>query len=435
MPNCSREICQTAWDENAKLHKASVSEFYPRGDRKLIVEALADTRGVFVQGARQVGKSTLARQIAEDEHPAQIVNLDDKVARDAALTDPEGFIGGLRRPVLIDEVQRGQPDLLLAIKATVDRDLTPGQFLLTGSANVLRNRKVPDALTGRVEIVRLWPLAQAEIESSSTNYVDSLFASAPPRVTGAPQGREALRDRLVAGGYPEARLRSGRRQRRWFESYLQMTFEKDLESISDAHKLHEIPRLLKVAAARAANLFVPGNLSRVMGLDHRTVDRYVGLLEAIFLVKRVPAWRPSLGQREIQTPKIYIVDSGLLLHLLGADEGRMLSDDQVTGKALENFVAMELVKHAEWSAAAPRVFHYRQASDEIDLILENRAGEIAAIEVKAKVSLSRGDWRVMAKVRDKLGDRFKCGTVIYAGEQTVPLGDRLYAVPISGLWA
>lgn len=411
-----------------------MSEIYPRGDRELIVEALRDTRGVFVLGARQVGKSTLARQIAEEDHPAQIVNLDDKALRDAAWADPEGFVAGLRRPVMIDEVQRGSPDLLLAIKATVDRDLSPGQFLLTGSANVLSNRKVPDALTGRIEIVQLWPLAQAEIEGSTHNFVDSLFASAPPQVTGAPRGRDALRGRIAPGGYPEARLRSGRRQSRWFESYLQTTFEKDLETIAEAHKLQEIPRLLKVVAARAANLFVPGNLSKAMDLDHRTVDRYVGLLETIFLVKRVPAWRPGLGQREIQTPKIYLVDSGLLLHLLGADEERMVTDDQVTGKALENFVAMELVKHAEWSAVAPRVFHYRQAADEVDLVFESRPGDVAAVEVKARVSLSRSDWRVLAKLRDKLGDRFKCGVIVYAGEQTIPLGDRLYAVPVSGLW-
>lgn len=412
-----------------------MSEIYPRGDRELILEALGDTRGVFVLGARQVGKSTLARQIAEGAHPAQIINLDDKALRDAALADPEGFVAGLQRPVMIDEVQRGSPDLLLAIKSVVDRDLTPGQFLLTGSANLLSNRKVPDALTGRIEIIRLWPLAQAEIEAATTNFVDSLFSSAPPHVTGAPIGRDALKGRIAAGGYPEARLRSGRRRSRWFESYLQTTFEKDLETITDAHKLQEIPRLLKVVAARAANLFVPGNLSQVMGLDHRTVDRYVGLLETIFLVKRLPAWRPNLGSREIQTPKVYVVDSALLLHLLGADESRMLSDSQVTGRALENFVAMEVIKHAEWSERLPRVFHYRRGADEIDLVLEDRAGNVVAVEVKASVSLSKSDWRTLAKVRDRLGDRFNCGVIVHTGEQTVPLGDRLYAVPLSALWA
>jgi uncharacterized protein len=412
-----------------------MSELFPRGGKELVVDALGDTRAVFILGARQVGKSTLAREIAGREHPAQIVNLDDKAARAAAVADPEGFIAGLRRPVLIDEVQRGSADLLLAIKATIDEDLSPGQFLLTGSANVLRNKKVSDALTGRVEMVRLWPLAQAEIESSPSNFVDALFAGVPPQVDLAPKGREALTERIAAGGYPEARLRSGNRRARWFQSYLQSTFEKDLEAISDAHKLHEMPRLLRLIASQAANLFVPANLGRKLDLDHRTVASYAGMLEAIFLVTRIPAWRPGFGQREIQTPKIYVVDSGLLLHLLGADDDRLMNDDQVTGKAMENFVAMEIVKHAEWSLIAPQVYHYRRGQDEVDLVLENRAGEIAAIEVKTNVSLSRRNWRALEKLRDKRGDSFKCGVVVHTGGQTVPLGDRLFAVPLSGLWA
>ncbi len=412
-----------------------MAEMFPRGDKGLVIEALQDTRVVFILGARQVGKSTLAHEIAENEHPARIINLDNKAVRDAAIADPEGFLAGLERPVLIDEVQRGSPDLLLAIKAAVDEDDAPGQFLLTGSANVLRNQKVSDALTGRVEYIQLWPLAQAEIERSSNNFVDALFAASPPQIEGAPKGRPALADRIVAGGYPEARSRTGRRQARWFQSYLQTTFEKDLETISDAQKLHEMPRLLRLLASQAANLFVPNNLSQKLDLDHRTVASYVGMLEAIYLVKRIPAWRPGLGVREIQTPKIYVVDSGLLLYLLGANEDRLMSDDQVTGKALENFVAMEILKHAEWSEIAPTVHHYRQARDEIDLVLENRAGEIVAIEVKTNVSLSTKDWRALQRLRDKRGDSFKCGVIVHTGHQTIPLGDRLFAVPLSALWA
>jgi len=412
-----------------------MSQLFPRGDRKLITEALSDTRGVFVLGARQVGKSTLARQIATDDHPAVIVNLDQKAARDAALSDPEGFIAGLGHPALIDEVQRGGPDLLLAIKAQLDDDMAPGQFLMTGSANVLRNRTVMDALTGRVELIRLWPLAQAEIEDASMNFVDAVCSGSPPKVDGAPKGREALRGRIAAGGYPEARVRQGQRRGRWFDSYLQATFEKDLQDITEAHKLHEMPRLLRLIASQAANLFVPGNISRKIGLDHRTVESYAGLLETIFLIKRIPAWRPNLGQREIQTPKAYIVDSGLLLHLLGANEDRFLTDDQITGKALENFVAMEVIKHAEWSESGPRVSHYRRGRDEIDVVLEDRAARISAIEVKAAASVGKSDWRVLAKLRDKLGTQFRCGVIIYCGSQTIPLGDRLFAVPLSALWA
>jgi uncharacterized protein len=410
------------------------TELFGRGARELLLEALGDTRVVLLQGARQVGKSTLAREIVAGAHPAQVVDFDQRAAREAALRDPAGFIAGLERPALIDEIQRGGPELMLAIKSVVDKDLTPGQFLLTGSTNLLRHPRILDALTGRVDVITLWPLAQAEIEKTGTNLVDALFRARPPVVTDAPPGRDALRGRIDSGGYPEARLRLGRSRSRWFESYLRTTVERDLESIAGVHRLQEVPRLLRSIAAQSANLFVPAALGGKLGLDHRTVERYAGLLEASFLIKRIPAWRPGLGQREIQHPKAYVVDSGLLLHLLGADEERLLNDDQITGKALESFVAMEVVKHADWAGEEVRIHHYRRGRDEIDLVLENRAGEIGAIEIKSRVSLAARDWRAMEKLRDARDSKFRCGFLVHPGEDTVPLGDRLFAVPLSGLW-
>jgi predicted AAA+ superfamily ATPase len=171
-----------------------------------------------------------------------------------------------------------------------------------------------------------------------------------------------------------------------------------------------------------------------MALHHETVEDHVSLLEAIFLVSRISAWTPGIGNREIQHPKIYVSDTGLLLHLLGADEKRLLTDDQVTGKALENFVAMEIVRHAESSQESARVYHYRRDRDEVDLVLENRAGDICAVEVKAAATIKAKDWRALARLRDARQAAFKCGVVFYTGTQTVPLGDRLFAVPLSGLW-
>jgi predicted AAA+ superfamily ATPase len=407
----------------------------PRSTKRLLTEALGDTRVVLLLGARQVGKSTLAEEIIRTDHPAGAVNLDTQASREAARTDPEGFIAGLERPVLIDEVQRGGPDLLLAIKSAVDKDKSPGQFFLTGSANVLANRKVLDALTGRVEMITLWPLAQSEIEKSPRNFVDSLLDGTPPRIEGAPVGREALIDRLVAGGYPEARLRSERRRARWFDSYLESTLERDLKDISDAHKLREMPRLLRFLASQAANLVVPANISGNIALDRGTVESYIGLLEAVFLIRRLPAWTPGLGNRELRHPKIYVVDTGLLLHLLGANEKRLANDDQVTGKALENFVAMEMLRQAQWSDHSPKLFHYRHDRDEIDVVVENRAGSVAAVEVKANASVKARDWRTLERLRDKKGKGFRCGVLLYSGAETVPLSDRIFAVPISGLWA
>lgn len=381
-----------------------------------------------------MGKSTLARHIAASEHPAREFSLDIRATREAALADPEGFIAGLDGPVFIDEVQRA-PDLLLAIKDAVDRDLAPGRFLLTGSANVVASRRVKDALTGRMETIRLWPLAQSEISRASGNFVDVLFAATPPRVSGAVIGREAFVALAAAGGYPEARARSGRRRERWFTSYLETTLDRDLRDLSDARRLSQVPQLLRLLAAQAANVLSYRGIASKTGLNHETVREYVALLEAIFLVRVLPAWRPGIAAREVHAPKAYLVDSGLLAHLLGADRDRIAADDQVTGKVLENFVVTEILKHAEWAKVGTTAYHYRHREEEIDLILESRAGDVAAVEVKAAATINRRDLRPIERLRDARGERFKAGVVLCTTGQTTPLGDRLWAVPLAGLWA
>jgi predicted AAA+ superfamily ATPase len=407
---------------------------FSRHAQRLVLEALTDTRVVFVGGARQVGKSTLARGIAQGPHPAEELSLDNRATRETALADPEGFIAGLSGPVFIDEIQRA-PDLLLAIKDAVDRDSRPGRFLLTGSANVVTARKVKDALTGRMETIPLWPLAQSEIHASSANFVDALFAAEPPRLAGATVGRGAFVDVVAAGGYPEARARSGGRRARWFASYLDTTLDRDLREISDAHKLHEVPRLLRLLASQAANVLSYRAVAAKLDLTHDTVREYVGLLQTVFLVRLLPAWRPGIGVREVQAPKAYLLDSGLLAHLLGADERRIAADDQVTGKVLENFAVTEVLKHADWADVETRAYHYRRRDEEIDLVLESRGADIVAIEVKAAASVGRRDLKAMERLRAARGERFKSGVVLYSGAQTIPLGDRLWAVPVSGLWA
>jgi uncharacterized protein len=403
--------------------------------RPLVVEALADTRVVMVMGARQVGKSTLCEAIVDEDHPAATVSLDDDAALRAALDDPRGFLAGFDGPVFIDEVQRA-PGLILAIKQAVDRRGEPGQFLLTGSANILSSRRVQEALTGRIEIVGLSTLAQAEIEGTAANFVDALFSGTPPRVAEASIGRGAFASRVAAGGYPEARMRNGRRRDRWFASYLTTTLERDLRVIADLHKEHEMPRLLSVLATRSSGLLRYANVAAELELDEKTVKSYVDLLEAIFLVRVVPAWRPSFLQRVLHTPKVYVADSGLLAHLLGVNEQRIADDDRVTGPMLETFVATEVMKHASWSDTDPRVFHFRdRRGAEVDLVLEDRSGRVVAIEVKAKVSLGARDTRGLEKLRAAAGERFAAGAIIHAGDRTLPLGDRLWALPVSAMWA
>ncbi len=411
-----------------------MSVVFPRHNRKLIVEGLKDTRVVFVAGARQVGKTTLTRDIAAHEHPMVRLDLDDDDVRGAAQTDPVGFVAALPGPALIDEVQRA-PGLLLAIKSAVDRDPEPGRFLLTGSANLLASRKVKDALTGRVDSVPLWPLSQSEVQGGALNFVDGLFASSPPWIENAPVGRDAFASVLAEGGYPEARLRKGQRRRRWFRNYVDTVLDRDLRELSDAIKLDEMPRLLRLLAGQAANLFSSRAVAGRLGLHHATVKAYVALLEQTFLVMRLPAWRPGLGAREVATPKVYLVDTGLLTELLGADERRIREDDQITGKALENFVASELAKHLEWAETPARLYHYQRQRADIDLVLEAADGSIAGVEVKAAATVTERDTRRLRELRDKRGGSFRAGVVLCGRAETVPLGDRIWAVPVSGLWS
>lgn len=407
---------------------------YPRYLRAQVLDALVDTRIVFVAGARQVGKTTLAKGIAAAEHPMMMLSLDETATRDAAARDPAGFLAALPGPVLIDEIQH-VPDLLLEIKASVDRDTTPGRFLLTGSANILASKKVKDALTGRVETLHLWPLAQSEIQGGSVNLVDALFAGAPPQLSGCTVGRDAFASTVVAGGYPEALLRSGSRRERWLESYLDTTLDSDLRDISDAIKIDETPRLLRLIAAQAANLLSYRAAASRLQLSSATVKGYVALLEQLFLIRRLQAWRPGFGAREASTPKVYLVDSGVLAQLLGANEARVARDDQVTGKILENFVAMEIVKQLGWSISRARMYHYQRDREDVDLILERADGAIVAIEVKARATIRGSDYRWLANLRERSGERFLAGVVIHPREQTIPLGDRLWALPVAALWA
>jgi predicted AAA+ superfamily ATPase len=414
---------------------SSRQTLFPRFIRALIVEGMDDSRIVFVGGARQVGKTTLVTEIAQHERPMTAFTLDDQLTREAAVNDPAGFIADLAGPAFIDEIHRA-PDLLLELKKAVDADTAPGRFVITGSANVLTSKRIQDALPGRIDRVDMWPLAQSEIRGGTLNVVDELFAGHAPQVTGAPVGRAAFSSVVGEGGYPEARARPpGRRRTRWFDNYVSGTLARDLVELADVRRIDDAERLLRLLASQSANLLSYRRIGARLDMHHETVKAYVALLEQMFLVKRLPAWRPGLGAREASTPKLYVCDSGLLAHLLGADTTRIEGDDQVTGKLCETFVAGELLRHASWSEQQPRLFHYQRDREDVDLVLENNRGEVAAVEVKAAATLRSSDWKWLKKLANARGESFRAGIVVYAGEQTVPLGGRLWAVPYSGLWA
>lgn len=406
----------------------------PRSLEPRVLEALEDTRVVVVLGARQVGKSTLVQQIAH-QFGARILSLDDLGTRDAAAADPTGFIADHDTPLVIDEVQR-VPDLLLAIKARVDRDLRPGQYLLTGSANILTAPRIADALTGRTEYLRLGPFTQSELHGAANSFVSELLEGRWPRALGQGIGRSAYAEIVAAGGYPDARERSDVRRARFFSSYLDTVIERDLSSLAQVHDQANVRQLMLALAALSSSLLNIDGLARNLGLPASTVRAHAALLETLFLVQRLPAWSTNLLSRTIKTPKVFVADSGLLCSLNGAGPERLVNDGNLAGAAFETFVTTELLRQAQWQLDVPRAFHFRDRDGrEVDLVLERRNGAVAGVEVKAAASVTTSDFRGLKHLRDKLGDRFKLGVVLYTGEQPLPFGDRLAAAPISSLWS
>lgn len=402
-----------------------------------LLAALADTPAVFLAGPRQAGKSTLARHIGDTHRPARYLTLDDAATRKAASDDPTGFVAQLGGALVIDEVQR-VPDLFLAIKQSIDRDRQPGRFLLTGSANILTAPKIADALAGRMQILPLFPLSQGEIEGVKEDFVGKLFDGAVPQISGAPVGRGAYSARVLAGGYPDAITRTAETRRQgWFQSYVEAILLRDVRDLSRIEGLDELPRLQRVVATRACNLVNFTDMGRDLALPKTSVTRYFTLLEMIFLVRRVPPWLPNLGQRLIKTPKTYLVDSGLMAHLLDVDRERLTSDGSIAGILFENFAGMELHKQLTWSKQiGVKLYHYRTAGDvEVDIVLESRAGDVVGLEVKSGATADPSDFNGLRGLRERLGGRFRAGVLLYTGEHTLPFGERLYAVPLMALWS
>lgn len=405
-----------------------------RGVVDVVAAALATARAVALLGPRQAGKSTLARMLAEGRVPADYVTLDDQPVRAAALADPDGFVAALGRRTVIDEVQRA-PELLLAVKSRLDRDPTPGQFLLTGSANLRRIPAVADALPGRVEYVSLWPLTQGEIEGRADDFLPRLFDGDLPMIADAPVGRSAYVRRLLAGGFPEARTRTGASRTRFFASYVDSIVDRDLADAARVHDPVSVGTLLRLVAARSGSLARYESLARDSGVDGKTAKTHLDVLERLFLVRIRRSWHVNLGSRQVKAPKVYVADPGLLAGLVGADERRVADDDGFAGALFETFVATELERQASWSEQPPTFWHYREGEREVDIVIERPSGEIAGVEVKAGATVRARDFAGLRHLRDRPGSRFRAGVVVYTGERTLPFGDRLWAVPLAALWS
>jgi predicted AAA+ superfamily ATPase len=415
-----------------------IGRVLPRHAATIVEEALDDTRVVLVNGARQAGKTTLAKQIMATRG-GEWRSLDRAATRQAAEFDPTEFAEspGESPPglMIVDEIQR-VPELLLAIKETVDSDPRPGRFLLTGSARLLGLRGLPDALPGRMETIELWPLSQGEIDGRPDGFVDGVFASGPDLHHTSTEDRAGYVDRVVRGGFPGAvGSRTAARRERFLDSYLADLINRDVIQLSEIQRGPEMRALTRLLAARTGQLLVPSNIGSELGLPHPTVKRYLGLLEEVFLIKRIPAWSRNLSSRAVATSKVNMVDSGIAANLLGVDAHSLRQPTGQLGPLLEGFVAMEIGRQLSWARTRAELFHYRTKDQvEVDIVLEDRRGRVVAIDVKASSTVRAEDFRGIRHLAERLGDDLVVGLVLYAGQQTLPFGPQFRAMPISALW-
>ena len=407
---------------------------HPRHIAPLLAESLSDTPVVVINGARQSGKSTLAQGVSADKATSRrYLTLDDAVVLNAAKSDPAGFIQGLQGPVTLDEVQR-VPELFLPIKAAVDRDRQPGRFLLTGSADVMLLPGIADSLAGRMEVLTLWPLSSAEVAGSATlNRADALFSDDLFGLNLPPCDKDALMAQWLGGGFPDALARSNApRRAAWFDAYVQAILQRDLRDLANIEQLTEIPNLLHLLATRSATLLNFAELSRTAGMAQTSLKRYFALLEMLFLVVRLPSWQRNPSKRWVKAPKVFLPDSGLLCHLMATTAERINGHPNLLGAVVETWVLSELLKHVAFTQEGLTLWHYRtQTHIEVDFILENRAGHICGIEVKASTTVDSKDFKGLSHLQETEPAIFQRGIVLYAGRELVPFGDKLWAVPLS----
>ena len=404
---------------------------YPRFVEQRIRDALVDTRVVLVSGPRQSGKTTLGRKLANGG--MTYLTLDNATVLDAARSDPVGFVRGLDRAI-IDEVQRA-PGLMLALKESVDADRRPGRFLLTGSANLMLLPRVADSLAGRMEVMRLFPLAQCEIRGVNSGFLSAAFAGEVPHVAEAMVGQDLV-TAVLAGGYPEALTRrSWMRRQDWYAGYVDAIVQRDVRDVAQVDQLQQMPKLLRVLGEHSGQLVNYSGIGASLGMNHVTTQKYVGVFESLFLVRTLPPWHDNQLKRLTKTPKLHFLDAGLLAALRDLTPDRLRADRTPFGALLETFVLAELRKLASWADGRFEFSHFRdKEQNEVDIIIENRQGRVVGIEVKAAATVTSSDFNGLRKLADACGDRFVLGLVLHDHDKTVPFGSRLAAAPISALW-
>ena len=410
---------------------------FERFAEKNLLDALNDTPVILIHGSRQCGKTTLAQLVGE-KLGYYYLTFDDNNQLNSAKSDPVGFIDNLPEKVIIDEVQRA-PEIFTSIKASVDKNRKSGRFILTGSANVLLLPKLSDSLAGRVEIIHLRALSQAEIIGCQSSVMKSLFTRTLNhnlKTTGYVKLGKKLHTLITAGGYPSALGRaSENRKMAWYRDFTSTIIQRDIQDIASIQHVSILPKLLQLCASQTARLFNVSDLASPFSVSRPTIKEYITLLEQIFLVEQIQPWHTNRLSRLIKTPKIHLADTGLACALLNVRSDDLAKDRNLLGQLLETYVYQELQKYASWQDNNIDIYHFRNKDKvEVDFVIQD-GKYITGIEVKASATIQASDFKGLIKLRDAVDDSFANGVVFYDGDTILSFGDRLFAIPYAAFLA
>ena len=409
-----------------------MSRSYVRWQLDTIEKALGIRRVLLLCGARQCGKTTLARELVSPDVIYR--TLDDTSARQIAEIDPQGFVSHSGKTLIIDEVQH-VPELLSAIKIRVDENTRMGQYLLTGSADIQSFPGVRESLAGRIRKIRLRPLAHGEILSAAPDFLDRAFGRnfGPPENT---YGRDRILDIAFAGGFPEAILLDGAQRKLWHRDYVDALVDRDLRDLRHIRRRDAIWELVRILAAWSGRLIDISAIAAGLSVTRPTVETYINALEALYLVERLRPWKRTDYARVGLQPRLFMTDSGLMASILGWDREQVGMDADRSGKLIETFMFNEIAAQIDAHPGQYELFFYRDREKrEIDFLVERDDGALLGIEIKAGSAIGRNDFKNLRWFRENIArKRPFTGIVLYSGEITGSMGDGLWAVPFGTVW-
>lgn len=398
---------------------------YPRFLEPITQSVLSISPAVLIAGPRQVGKSTLSMKLI-----SQYILLDDVSIRNSAKEDPVGFIQSYTVPLCLDEIQKA-PELIEAIKLAIDKNRENGAYLLSGSASLLDMKGVGDTLAGRLISLTMWPLSIIERMGHTGNFIDMLYnGDYKNKSMNKCVAYETFISMIISGGYPEAiKIKNTKLRSYWFASYISTYIERDVRDIGEIRNLNNFIKLFNLLAPRSANLFNIKSLAKDSGISEATVSNYLTLLKMVYQIEELKPYYSNISKRFVKSPKVYFTDSGVLAHLLNIQTVNDFNKSPQKGLFLETFVFSELLKYTSYSEKKIDIYHYRTSDQkEIDFILEINQ-KIIAIEVKASQKVDKSAFKHIIDLQNK-STNFHSGIVFYLGENILPFGENLTAIPL-----